>query len=220
MALCSAPRLLPDSTHCLLQTNPPHLDLAEDLAMLLNLNECSALNTLQHRYHSHLPYTYAGPSLVAIRPGPDAGTHAGKVRGWEWDPSWYPGVRGFCAGRRTPNHRTHSGTLRRSWELQAGRWHRGTAAVVCVMLGAGDALRNARGWRCCWLMLGIRDAGGCSGLGVLLGDAQEWRCSQVGAAPSQVVFPISGRKSLYCCTRHGGVGAGAGAGWGTVPEVH
>ncbi|XP_052547067.1 LOW QUALITY PROTEIN: unconventional myosin-XVIIIb [Tympanuchus pallidicinctus] len=61
------------------RTNPPHLDLAEDLATLLNLNECSALNTLQHRYRSHLPWTYAGPSLVAIRPGPDAGTHAGKV---------------------------------------------------------------------------------------------------------------------------------------------
>uniref|UniRef100_A0A8C2T7K5 Myosin XVIIIB n=1 Tax=Coturnix japonica TaxID=93934 RepID=A0A8C2T7K5_COTJA len=63
------------------RTNPPHLDLAEDLATLLNLNECSALNTLQHRYRSHLPYTYAGPSLVAIRPGPTSGTHAGKVRG-------------------------------------------------------------------------------------------------------------------------------------------
>uniref|UniRef100_A0A669PEQ3 Myosin XVIIIB n=1 Tax=Phasianus colchicus TaxID=9054 RepID=A0A669PEQ3_PHACC len=62
------------------RTNPPHLDLAEDLAMLLNLNECSALNTLQHRYRSHLPYTYAGPSLVAIRPGPDAGTHVSKGR--------------------------------------------------------------------------------------------------------------------------------------------
>uniref|UniRef100_A0A803XUR7 Myosin motor domain-containing protein n=1 Tax=Meleagris gallopavo TaxID=9103 RepID=A0A803XUR7_MELGA len=62
------------------RTNPPHLDLAEDLATLLNLNECSALNTLQHRYHSHLPYTYAGPSLVAIRPGPDAGNHVSKGR--------------------------------------------------------------------------------------------------------------------------------------------
>ncbi|XP_065595087.1 unconventional myosin-XVIIIb isoform X2 [Cyrtonyx montezumae] len=61
------------------RTNPPHLDLAEDLAVLLNLNECSALNTLQHRYRSHLPYTYAGHSLVAIRPGPTHGTHAGKV---------------------------------------------------------------------------------------------------------------------------------------------
>lgn len=55
---------------------------------------------------------------------------------------------------------------------------------------------------------------------MLLGDAQEWRCSQLGAAPSQEVFPISGRKSLYCCTRSGGVGAGAGAGWATVPGEH
>lgn len=129
MALCSAPWLLPDGTHCLLQTNPPNLDLAEDLATLLNLNECSALNTLQHRYHSHLPYTYAGPSLVAIRPGPTAGNHAGKVRGWAWDPSRCPGVRGSVLGGRTPNHRTHLGTERRRWEMRAGRWHRGIAAV-------------------------------------------------------------------------------------------
>ncbi|NWR78701.1 MY18B protein, partial [Centropus unirufus] len=48
--------------------NPPSLDYAEDLAALLSLNECSALNTLQQRFQSRLPYTYAGASLVAIRP--------------------------------------------------------------------------------------------------------------------------------------------------------
>ncbi|NXS60980.1 MY18B protein, partial [Brachypteracias leptosomus] len=50
------------------RTNPPSLDLAEDLASLLSLNECSALHTLQQRFQARLPYTYAGHSLVAIRP--------------------------------------------------------------------------------------------------------------------------------------------------------
>ncbi|NXS70785.1 MY18B protein, partial [Pandion haliaetus] len=50
------------------RTNPPSLDYAEDLAALVNLNECSAVNTLQRRYQARLPYTHAGPSLVAIRP--------------------------------------------------------------------------------------------------------------------------------------------------------
>ncbi|NWH49290.1 MY18B protein, partial [Fregata magnificens] len=50
------------------RTNPPSLDYAEDLAALSNLNACSAMNTLQQRYQSRLPYTYAGPSLVAIGP--------------------------------------------------------------------------------------------------------------------------------------------------------
>ncbi|XP_054029256.1 unconventional myosin-XVIIIb [Dryobates pubescens] len=50
------------------RTNPSSLDLAEDLAMLLSLNECSALHTLQQRYRARLPCTYAGPSLLAIRP--------------------------------------------------------------------------------------------------------------------------------------------------------
>ena len=183
MALCSAPRLLSDSTRCLLQTNPPHLDLAEDLATLLNLNECSALNTLQHRYHSHLPYTYAGPSLVAIRPGPDAGNHAGKVRGWAWDSSWYPGARSPCweADTEPPSpHRDIAEELGTAGR-QVAPWDRRSArpGMLCVMLGAGDALRDARGWRCCWLMLGIRDAGGCLGwecCWVMLrnGDARSW----------------------------------------------
>ncbi|NXJ60582.1 MY18B protein, partial [Rostratula benghalensis] len=50
------------------RTNPPSLDYAEDLAALVSLNQCSALNTLQQRYQARLPYTYAGASLVAIRP--------------------------------------------------------------------------------------------------------------------------------------------------------
>lgn len=153
MALCSVPRLLPDGTHCLLQTNPPHLDLAEDLATLLNLNECSALNTLQHRYHSHLSYTYAGPSLVAIRPGPTAGNHAGKVRGWAWDPSRCPGVRGSVLGG---GHRTTEPTSGQSGG--AGRCGPAGGTVGSPQCAAGDALRDARCWGCCWVMLRNGDA--------------------------------------------------------------
>ncbi|KAL2298425.1 hypothetical protein Nmel_015420 [Mimus melanotis] len=60
------------------QTNPPSLDQAEDLAMLISLNECSVLNTLRQRFRARLPCTYAGPSLVAIGTGPSP-AGAGKV---------------------------------------------------------------------------------------------------------------------------------------------
>uniref|UniRef100_A0A8B9DSW1 Myosin XVIIIB n=1 Tax=Anser cygnoides TaxID=8845 RepID=A0A8B9DSW1_ANSCY len=53
------------------RSNPPGLDLAEDLAALVSLNECSALNTLRHRLGAQLPYTYAGPSLLALGGGPN-----------------------------------------------------------------------------------------------------------------------------------------------------
>ncbi|NXH11442.1 MY18B protein, partial [Bucco capensis] len=64
------------------RTNPPSLDLTEDLATLLSLNECSAMHTLRQRYRARLPYTYAGHSLVAIRPSFTAkgsGSSSGKV---------------------------------------------------------------------------------------------------------------------------------------------
>ncbi|XP_040467803.1 unconventional myosin-XVIIIb [Falco naumanni] len=61
------------------RTNPPSLDYAEDLATLINLNECSALNTLQQRYRARLPCTYAGLSLVAISPGFMASSSSGKA---------------------------------------------------------------------------------------------------------------------------------------------
>ncbi|KAM7089529.1 unconventional myosin-XVIIIb [Ciconia maguari] len=61
------------------RTNPPSLDYAEDLAALVNLNACSAVHTLQQRYQSRLPYTYAGPSLVAIRPSFAASSSLGKA---------------------------------------------------------------------------------------------------------------------------------------------
>uniref|UniRef100_A0A8C6ZBH6 Myosin XVIIIB n=1 Tax=Nothoprocta perdicaria TaxID=30464 RepID=A0A8C6ZBH6_NOTPE len=51
------------------RANPPSLDLAEDLASLGSLNECSALHTLQRRYSARLRCTHAGPGLLAIRAG-------------------------------------------------------------------------------------------------------------------------------------------------------
>ncbi|XP_074015776.1 unconventional myosin-XVIIIb [Numenius arquata] len=61
------------------RTNPPSLDYAEDLAALVSLNECSAMNTLQQRYQARLPFTYAGASLVAIRPSFVASSSSGKA---------------------------------------------------------------------------------------------------------------------------------------------
>ncbi|XP_029474880.1 unconventional myosin-XVIIIb [Rhinatrema bivittatum] len=61
------------------RTNPSKLDYAEDLAMLISLNESSVINTLQHRYQSQLIHTYAGPNLVAIRPSSMTANHPGKV---------------------------------------------------------------------------------------------------------------------------------------------
>ncbi|XP_032562028.1 unconventional myosin-XVIIIb [Chiroxiphia lanceolata] len=61
------------------RTNPPSLDQAEDLAALISLNECSVLNTLRQRFRARQPCTYAGPSLVAIAPGPAPAGGAGKA---------------------------------------------------------------------------------------------------------------------------------------------
>ncbi|NXK92676.1 MY18B protein, partial [Formicarius rufipectus] len=61
------------------RTNPPSLDQAEDLAALINLNECSVLNTLRQRFRARLPCTYAGTSLVVIAPGPAPSAGAGKA---------------------------------------------------------------------------------------------------------------------------------------------
>lgn len=76
VAGCSLMALAPS-----LQSNPPGLDLAEDLASLISLNECSALNTLRQRLRAQLPYTYAGPSLLALGGGHNAASRAAKVRG-------------------------------------------------------------------------------------------------------------------------------------------
>ncbi|XP_077163800.1 unconventional myosin-XVIIIb isoform X2 [Paroedura picta] len=61
------------------RTNPSWLDSAEDLASLLSLNESSVLHTLQQRFQSQLPYTYAGAHLVALRPGSPAPSTSKKA---------------------------------------------------------------------------------------------------------------------------------------------
>ncbi|XP_074869174.1 unconventional myosin-XVIIIb isoform X2 [Carettochelys insculpta] len=61
------------------RTNPSELDYAENLAALVSLNESSVINTLQYRYQSQLCNTYAGPSLVALKPGWAAPSYAGKT---------------------------------------------------------------------------------------------------------------------------------------------
>ncbi|XP_074976223.1 unconventional myosin-XVIIIb isoform X1 [Caretta caretta] len=61
------------------RTNPSKLDYTEDLAALLSLNESSVINTLQHRYQSQLCNTYAGPSLIALKPSWATTSYSGKV---------------------------------------------------------------------------------------------------------------------------------------------
>ncbi|XP_043924418.1 unconventional myosin-XVIIIb isoform X2 [Protopterus annectens] len=61
------------------RTNPSKLDYAEDLSLLISLNESSVINTLQHRYQSQLIHTFAGPHLVAIKPTTPISSFSGKV---------------------------------------------------------------------------------------------------------------------------------------------
>nr|XP_032625773.1 unconventional myosin-XVIIIb [Chelonoidis abingdonii] len=61
------------------RTNPSKLDYTEDLAALLSLNESSVINTLQHRYQSQLCHTYAGPTLIALKPSWATTNYSGKV---------------------------------------------------------------------------------------------------------------------------------------------
>jgi len=46
--------------------NQVQYDLAEDLALLPQLNESSVLHTLQQRYQRNLIYTYAGKKTLLI----------------------------------------------------------------------------------------------------------------------------------------------------------
>ncbi|KAL8179980.1 UNVERIFIED_CONTAM: Unconventional myosin-XVIIIb, partial [Gekko kuhli] len=64
-----------DNVH---RTNPSRCDYAEDLASLISLNESSILHTLQQRYQSQLPYTYAGTNLIAIQPGSSSASNSSK----------------------------------------------------------------------------------------------------------------------------------------------
>lgn len=133
-----------------LQTNPPSLDYAEDLAALINLNECSAMNTLQQRYQSRLPYTYAGTSLVAIGPSFPASSSSGKVRRGD------RGAARIFHGKWSP---TPVGTVAEgAGRCGADRWHRGTVTArgrdAQGMLGAGGCSEDTQDQ-------------GCSGLGRL-----------------------------------------------------
>ena len=123
-----------------LQTNPSSLDYADDLAALVSLNECSAMNTLQQRYRARLPYTYAGPSLVAIRPSFPASSSSGKVSGVGW-------VERPWGGRDLP------------WEAvtdPGGDSGGGRRALWCRQMAPWDHHSARPG-----------HAGGCSGRGML-----------------------------------------------------
>ncbi|KAK6476370.1 unconventional myosin-XVIIIb-like [Huso huso] len=55
------------------RTNPPSLELAEDLSQLVSVNESSVLHTLQSRYQAQLHHTLAGRNLLSVRPDAAAG---------------------------------------------------------------------------------------------------------------------------------------------------
>ncbi|MGH0175090.1 UNVERIFIED_CONTAM: hypothetical protein FKN15_069555 [Acipenser sinensis] len=55
------------------RTNPPGLELAEDLSQLVSVNESSVLHTLQSRYQAQLHHTLAGRNLLSVRPDAAAG---------------------------------------------------------------------------------------------------------------------------------------------------
>ncbi|XP_041084913.1 unconventional myosin-XVIIIb-like isoform X2 [Polyodon spathula] len=64
------------------RTNPPGLELAEDLSQLVSVNESSVLHTLQSRYQAQLHHTLAGRNLLSVRPDAAAGkTGRGKKTG-------------------------------------------------------------------------------------------------------------------------------------------
>ena len=50
------------------QVNHPKFDNAEDLTSLTYLNESGCLHTLRQRYAGDLVHTYAGNSLIVIKP--------------------------------------------------------------------------------------------------------------------------------------------------------
>lgn len=200
-----------------LQTNPPSLDYAEDLATLLSLNECSAMHTLQQRYRARLPCTHAGPSLVAIRPSFAATSSAGKVSAgaveWLGPPlgSGHQPLQGQwrrALGAVGPA----DGTVRLS---QRGRCAGDTRGQGCSglgmlwehlgpgMLGAGDAFRWALlpALNFSWfqekiaVLLWLQALSGAGVLG--LGREQDWAgawqssCSQPGQSGSCWGFSAS-----------------------------
>ncbi|XP_015671254.1 unconventional myosin-XVIIIb [Protobothrops mucrosquamatus] len=61
------------------KANPSSLDCTEDLAALVSLNEASVLHVLRQRCQAQLPYTFAGPHLVALRPAPSLASSSTKA---------------------------------------------------------------------------------------------------------------------------------------------
>ncbi|XP_039218569.1 unconventional myosin-XVIIIb isoform X2 [Crotalus tigris] len=61
------------------KANPSSLDCTEDLAALVSLNEASVIHVLRQRCQAQLPYTFAGPHLVALRLAPSLASSSRKA---------------------------------------------------------------------------------------------------------------------------------------------
>ncbi|KAI4890434.1 hypothetical protein NFI96_010803 [Prochilodus magdalenae] len=68
------------------KVNPSELALCEDLSELASVNESSILHTLTTRAKAHLPFTHAGPNLLALWPPlalPGKGLRSRRLDTWE-----------------------------------------------------------------------------------------------------------------------------------------
>ncbi|XP_066507177.1 unconventional myosin-XVIIIb-like [Hoplias malabaricus] len=63
--------------------NPSELDMCEDLGEMVSVNESSVLHTLTTRAKAHLPFTHAGPNLLAL--WPPLPQHGKGLRNRRWD---------------------------------------------------------------------------------------------------------------------------------------
>ncbi|XP_072515670.1 unconventional myosin-XVIIIb-like [Salminus brasiliensis] len=62
--------------------NPSELDLCEDLSKLVSVNESSILHILTSRAKAHMPFTHAGPNLLALWPPLATSNKALRTRRW------------------------------------------------------------------------------------------------------------------------------------------
>ncbi|XP_017549245.1 unconventional myosin-XVIIIb isoform X1 [Pygocentrus nattereri] len=68
------------------KVNPSELDLCEDLSELVSVNESSVLHTLTTRAKANLPFTYAGPNLLALWPPLALFGKGPRTRRWDtWE---------------------------------------------------------------------------------------------------------------------------------------
>ncbi|XP_036450276.1 unconventional myosin-XVIIIb-like isoform X2 [Colossoma macropomum] len=66
--------------------NSSELDLCEDLSELVSVNESSLLHTLTTRAKAHLPFTHAGPNLLALWPPLPLPGKGLRMRRWDtWE---------------------------------------------------------------------------------------------------------------------------------------